>query len=118
MPSMLISTTASLARARTLPRPVQSFVAQAGPCGARPPAPEAGDGPRRGFDGAPAPRLVPKDLIATLVPHIPGRDIAFPRPSCKLPMAGTRPETYTFGPIEVESDKYWGAQTQRSIGNF
>ena len=33
-------------------------------------------------------------------------------------MASTRTETDTFGPIEVESDKYWGAQTQRSIGNF
>ena len=33
-------------------------------------------------------------------------------------MASTRTETDSFGPIEVESDKYWGAQTQRSIGNF
>jgi len=33
-------------------------------------------------------------------------------------MAATRTETDTFGPIEVESDKYWGAQSQRSIGNF
>src|SRR5215469_3884158 len=30
----------------------------------------------------------------------------------------TRTETDTFGPIEVEADKYWGAQSQRSIGNF
>jgi len=30
----------------------------------------------------------------------------------------TRTETDAFGPIEVESDKYWGAQTQRSLGNF
>ncbi|MES1156988.1 MAG: class II fumarate hydratase [Alphaproteobacteria bacterium] len=29
-----------------------------------------------------------------------------------------RTETDTFGPIEVPADKYWGAQTQRSIGNF
>ena len=29
-----------------------------------------------------------------------------------------RTETDTFGPIEVPGDKYWGAQTQRSIGNF
>jgi len=29
-----------------------------------------------------------------------------------------RTETDTFGPIEVPSDKYWGAQTQRSIQNF
>ena len=33
-------------------------------------------------------------------------------------MASTRTETDTFGGIEVESDKYWGAQTQRSIANF
>ncbi|RZJ39776.1 MAG: hypothetical protein EON87_19365, partial [Brevundimonas sp.] len=30
----------------------------------------------------------------------------------------TRRETDTFGPIEVETDKYWGAQAQRSLGNF
>ena len=24
----------------------------------------------------------------------------------------------TFGPIEVPSDRYWGAQTQRSLTNF
>jgi hypothetical protein len=33
-------------------------------------------------------------------------------------MASTRTETDAFGPVEVESDKYWGAQTQRSLGNF
>jgi len=30
----------------------------------------------------------------------------------------TRTETDSFGPIEVASDVYWGAQTQRSIENF
>jgi len=30
----------------------------------------------------------------------------------------TRRETDSFGPIEVPADAYWGAQTQRSIGNF
>jgi len=30
----------------------------------------------------------------------------------------TRTETDTFGPIEVASDKYWGAQAERSLGNF
>jgi len=30
----------------------------------------------------------------------------------------TRTETDTFGPIQVEADKYWGAQAQRSLGNF
>ncbi len=33
-------------------------------------------------------------------------------------MSATRTETDTFGPIEVSSDRYWGAQTQRSLGNF
>ena len=30
----------------------------------------------------------------------------------------TRTETDSFGPIEVESTRYWGAQTQRSLQNF
>ncbi|NJL07300.1 MAG: class II fumarate hydratase [Methylacidiphilales bacterium] len=30
----------------------------------------------------------------------------------------TRTETDTFGPIDVPADRYWGAQTQRSLGNF
>lgn len=34
-----------------------------------------------------------------------------------MPMA-TRTETDTFGPIDVDAAAYWGAQTQRSIGNF
>lgn len=33
-------------------------------------------------------------------------------------MSKTRTETDSFGPLEVPSDKYWGAQTQRSLGNF
>ncbi len=33
-------------------------------------------------------------------------------------MAATRTETDSFGPIEVPADSYWGAQTERSIGNF
>ena len=36
----------------------------------------------------------------------------------KSPKKPTRSETDTFGAIQVASDKYWGAQTQRSIGNF
>ena len=30
----------------------------------------------------------------------------------------TRTESDTFGPIEVETSVYWGAQAQRSLGNF
>jgi fumarate hydratase class II len=33
-------------------------------------------------------------------------------------MTSTRTETDTFGPIEVASDAYWGAQAERSLGNF
>ncbi|MDO8410037.1 MAG: class II fumarate hydratase [Phenylobacterium sp.] len=33
-------------------------------------------------------------------------------------MTATRTESDTFGPIEVPTDRYWGAQSQRSIGNF
>ncbi len=33
-------------------------------------------------------------------------------------MAKNRTETDSFGPIDVPADRYWGAQTQRSIQNF
>ncbi|MCP5084096.1 MAG: class II fumarate hydratase [Alphaproteobacteria bacterium] len=33
-------------------------------------------------------------------------------------MSETRTETDSFGPLKVPADKYWGAQTQRSLGNF
>jgi len=33
-------------------------------------------------------------------------------------MAKTRSETDSFGSIEVPADRYWGAQTQRSLENF
>jgi fumarate hydratase class II len=33
-------------------------------------------------------------------------------------MAAVRTETDTFGPIEVDASRYWGAQTQRSLQNF
>ena len=33
-------------------------------------------------------------------------------------MSKTRTETDTFGPIEVDASRYWGAQAQRSLGNF
>jgi fumarate hydratase class II len=33
-------------------------------------------------------------------------------------MSGVRIEKDTFGPIEVPSERLWGAQTQRSLGNF
>ena len=33
-------------------------------------------------------------------------------------MIKTRTETDTFGPVEVDVTRYWGAQAQRSLGNF
>lgn len=33
-------------------------------------------------------------------------------------MTDIRTESDTFGPIDVPADKYWGAQSQRSLGNF
>ena len=33
-------------------------------------------------------------------------------------MSSSRTETDSFGPIEVAADRYWGAQAQRSLGNF
>lgn len=35
-----------------------------------------------------------------------------------MPSTATRTETDSFGPIDVPADAYWGAQTERSIGNF
>jgi fumarate hydratase, class II len=33
-------------------------------------------------------------------------------------MASTRTESDAFGEIQVPADKYWGAQTERSLENF
>ena len=33
-------------------------------------------------------------------------------------MTKTRTETDSFGPLDVPADRYWGAQTQRSLINF
>jgi fumarate hydratase, class II len=39
-------------------------------------------------------------------------------PQGSSPTAKVRVETDTFGPIEVPANRYWGAQTQRSLENF
>ena len=36
----------------------------------------------------------------------------------KLRTQSSRTETDAFGEVQVESDKYWGAQTERSLENF
>lgn len=38
--------------------------------------------------------------------------------TAKNATAATRTETDSFGPIEVDATRYWGAQTQRSLQNF
>ena len=58
----------------------------------------------------------------------PARDatlVAWPNPKARPqpPKATsahgkTRSETDSFGPIDVPADRYWGAQTQRSLQNF
>src|SRR6266404_3086737 len=40
------------------------------------------------------------------------------QPAVKSAPAGTRTETDSMGVIEVANDRYWGAQTQRSIHHF
>jgi fumarate hydratase, class II len=36
----------------------------------------------------------------------------------KKPSAKTRTESDAFGPLEIPADKFWGAQTERSLHNF
>ncbi|MBI5263284.1 MAG: class II fumarate hydratase [Bradyrhizobium sp.] len=45
-------------------------------------------------------------------------DMPMARPSRPAPGKSTRVETDSFGPIDVPSDRYWGAQTERSRRNF
>src|ERR1700729_1960169 len=40
------------------------------------------------------------------------------RSTTKAQSPATRSETDSFGPIEVPADRYWGAQTERSLRNF
>lgn len=44
--------------------------------------------------------------------------VASSMPSSDAKAGTTRTEHDTFGPVEVPADRYWGAQTQRSIANF
>src|SRR6478609_2247408 len=47
------------------------------------------------------------------------RDRREPTTADRRPMpSNVRTETDSFGPIAVPADAYWGAQTERSIGNF
>jgi fumarate hydratase class II len=59
--------------------------------------------------------LEPRDIIAYYMRREPQHSLAGNEGPI---MATTRIETDTFGPIEVPADRYWGAQTQRSLENF
>ncbi|CAN8075107.1 unnamed protein product [Agarophyton chilense] len=64
----------------------------------------------------PAPRPLPSLLGRLLRPPLNSRPV---RPfHSTLPKMNTRIEKDTFGEIKVPADRYWGAQTQRSISNF
>lgn len=49
--------------------------------------------------------------------HVSPVSANMPQPTSAAP-GGMREETDTIGPVKVPADRYWGAQTQRSIGNF
>src|SRR5262245_41808792 len=48
----------------------------------------------------------------------PSPTVAPSRRGTTMSNGKTRIETDTFGPIEVDASRYWGAQAQRSLGNF
>lgn len=54
----------------------------------------------------------------TTSPAADTREPTPPHPTEPKIMTTFRTETDTFGPIEVDNAKYWGAQAQRSLGNF
>ncbi|CDZ98408.1 fumarate hydratase [Phaffia rhodozyma] len=60
-------------------------------------------------------RRLPKSSIASSVPFLASRQISS---SLAMSAPSHRTEADTFGPLEVPSDRYWGAQTQRSLLNF
>ncbi len=84
-------------------------------------------GPRRGRAGASDGRRNRQPRQVPQVADPPARLSCWHRPSKRLippqsdegkPMTQTRTETDSFGPLDVAADRYWGAQTQRSLLNF
>lgn len=72
--------------------------------------------------GAPASRAL---LRPILVPTPQATRLASPNlkprtlhTTTRTMAASTRTETDAFGPLQVQSDRYWGAQTERSLDNF
>ena len=68
--------------------------------------------------------LIAMTYLATAAPALIGwqRKAACDNQRAEIRRTGPwqthRTETDTFGPIEVPEDRYWGAQAQRSLGNF
>ena len=70
------------------------------------------------------PRIIPRSLIqiSTMVCTtrcLMQKPLLHPQSHILTqPSQSTRTETDAFGEIQVPSDKYWGAQTERSLENF
>jgi fumarate hydratase, class II len=64
--------------------------------------------------------LLPFPSAVSSTPHPASSQVRFERQlhATALRMAETRTETDAFGEIQVPADKYWGAQTERSLENF
>jgi fumarate hydratase, class II len=57
-------------------------------------------------------------LAGSPVPAFSGTSAASAQPESRPAMAGFRTETDSLGEVQVEADKLWGAQTQRSLEHF
>jgi fumarate hydratase class II len=62
--------------------------------------------------------IVPERLEIRSAVVYAGAILPLPMPRALAMTKTTRTETDTFGPLEVASDRYWGAQAQRSLANF
>jgi hypothetical protein len=59
------------------------------------------------------------DASTVFIPSLKNRSYTALRDFHSTPsMASTRAETDAFGEVQVDASRYWGAQTQRSLGNF
>jgi Lyase len=58
------------------------------------------------------------DLPANVNARLPRFNLDSISPAKEPAMTKTRTETDTFGPIDVDDSKLWGAQAERSLGNF
>ena len=57
-------------------------------------------------------------LASSPVPAFSGTSAASAQPESRPAMAGFRTETDSLGEVQVQADKLWGAQTQRSLEHF